>query len=221
MEKPKSTQKKLAAGAAATVTAASLLVHTAVTDPGALLQTPDPTTPEAKHIRTVDGTPHRSYILETDQYEPFTWREQATLWMQKLPWAVRALVLLPLWGIGETLTVLVSAFFASPLGRALVHFLLAAAVLAGLFALVWKLLFPNVPLSKIFNKKTLPWLIGAAALLTAADFLLGRVWDEWHIVRIVIMAVLGFGVIALLWYRICQKLPGPTRRKKKVELYVA
>ena len=221
MDKPKSAKKKLAAGAAATVTAASLLVHTAVTDPGVLLQTPDSTTPDAKHVQTVDGTPHRSYILETDQYEPLTWREQATLWLQKLPWAVRALVLLPLWGIGETLTALVSAFLASPLGRALVHFLLAAAVLVGLFTLIWKLLFPDVPLSKIFNKKTLPWLLGAAAFLTAADFLLGRLWDDWHIVRIVIMAVLGFFVIALLWYRICEKLPGPKRKKKKVELYVA
>ncbi len=221
MDKPKSAKKKLAAGAAATVTAASLLVHTAVTDPGALLQAPDPAAPDAKHVQTVDGTPHRSYILETDQYEPLTWREQATVWMQKLPWAVRALVLLPLWGVGEALTALLSAFFASPVGRALVHFLLAAAVLVGLFALVWKLLFPEVPLKKLLHKKTLPWLFGAAALLTAADFLLGCVWEDWHIVRIVLMALLGFGVIALLWYRICEKLPGPKRKKKKVELYVA
>ena len=37
-------------------------------------------------------------------------------------------------------------------------------LLVGLFALVWKLLFPHVPLRKIFSRKSLPWLIAGAAL---------------------------------------------------------
>lgn len=219
-EKRHKTAKKAAAGAAGVVAAASLLVNTAVTDPATLLKPVDQTADDPSHVLTVDGIEHRSYILETDQYEPFSLRERICLRIQSWPLAVRTLVLLPLWGIGEVLTVLLSALWKSPIGQFLLHFLLEAALLIGLFALVWKLLFPNVPLRKLFSKKNLPWLIVGALLIVAADALLGVFWEQWKIWRIVLLAVVGFVVLLLLYRRILDKLPLPERRKKKVELVV-
>ena len=185
-----------------------------------MLKPVDQTADDPSHVLTVDGIEHRSYILETDQYEPFTLRERICLRIQSWPLAVRTLVLLPLWGIGEVLTVLLSALWSSPVGQFLLHFLLEIALLVGLFALVWKLLFPDVPLRKVFSRKTFPWLIAGALVIAAADALLAYYWEPWKVWRIVLLAAVGFVVLLLLYHRILDKLPLPKQRKRKVELVV-
>ena len=219
-EKKRKTAKKVAAGAAGVVAAAGLLVNTAVKDPSALLKPTDESAADPSHVCVVDGVEHRRYIVETEDYEPYTLRERICLRVQSWPLAVRALVLLPLWGVGEVLTVLLSALLSSPVGQFLLHFLLEIALLVGLFVLVWKLLFPHVPLRKLFSKKTLPWLIGGALLIAAADALLGHFWEPWKVWRIVLLAAVGFAVLLLLYRRILDKLPLPKPRKKKVELVI-
>lgn len=218
--KSKKTAKRAAAGAAGVVAAASLLVHTTVTDPAALLKPTGEAVSDPSHICVVDGVDRRSYILETEDYEPFTLRERMCVRLQSWPLPVRALVLLPLWGIGEVLIALLTALWTSPVGRLLLHFLLEIALLIGLFTFVWKLLFPHVPLKKLFSRKNLPWLIVGAVLIVAADALLACFWEPWKIWRIVLLAVAGFVVLLLLYRRIADKLPLPKRRKKKVELIV-
>lgn len=220
MENEKKIKRKIATGAAATVTAASLLVNNVVSDPDTILRPKEQDAPDASHVRTVDGVEQRSYILETDQYEPYTWREQACIWIQSLPLPVRALIVTPLWGIGELINVLASALMASPAGKFLLHLLLEIGLLLGLFALIWKLLFPNIPLKKVFSRKNIPWLIGGALLLTAADFLLGLYLKDWKLWRTILMIFLGFVVIALIWWRLFRKAPLPEQRKKRVELTV-
>ena len=219
-QKSHKTAKRVAAGAAGVATAAGLLVNTAVADPKTLLKPADESAPDPSHVCVVDDVQQRSYILETDRDEPFTLRERICLWMQSLPLPVRALILLPLWGIGEALTVLLSALWNSPVGQFLLHYLLEIALLIGLFAFVWKLLFPHVPLRKLFSKKTLPWLIVGALLIAAADALLAYFWEPWKVWRIVLLAAVGFVVLLLLYHRILDKLPLPKRRKRKVELVV-
>lgn len=216
-EKTQKTAKRAAAGA---VAAASLLVNTAVADPAALLKPADESRSDPSHVCVVDGTEHRRYVVETERYEPYTLQERITLRVQSLPLAVRTLVLLPLWGIGEVLITLLNALWNSPVGQILLRFLLEAALLVGLFALVWKLLFPHVPLRRLFSRKSLPWLIVGAVLITAADALLGHFWEPWKVWRIVLLALVGFVVLLLLYRRILDKLPLPKRRKKKVELVV-
>ncbi|MBR4907342.1 MAG: hypothetical protein IKZ44_10905 [Clostridia bacterium] len=219
-EKKHKTAKKVVAGAAGVVTAAGLLVNTVVTDPATLLKPADGSAVDPSHVCVVDDVEHRRYVVETDEYEPYTLRERICLRIQSLPLPVRALVLLPLWGIGEVLTVLLSALWSSPVGQFLLHFLLEIALLVGLFALVWKLLFPHVPLRKVFSKKTFPWLIVGALLIAAADALLAYYWEPWKVWRIVLLAAVGFGVLLLLYHRIMDKLPLPKARKRKVELVV-
>lgn len=218
--KSSKTAKRFAAGAAGAVTAASLLVNTVVTDPETLLRPVEESAADPSHVCVVDGVEHRSYIVETDRYEPYTLRERICLRIQSWPLPVRALVLLPLWGIGELLIALLTALWNSPVGQIALHFLLETALLTGLFALVWKLLFPNVPVRKLFSKKYLPWLIGGALLITAADALLGYYWEQWKIWRIVLLILVGFVVLLVLRHRILDKLPLPKRRRKKVELVV-
>jgi len=219
-EKKSKTAKKVAAGAAGVVTAAGLLVNTVVTDPATLLKPADESAVDPSHVCVVDDVEHRRYVVETDEYEPYTLRERICLKIQSLPLPVRALVLLPLWGIGEALTVMLSALIKSPVGQFLLHYLLEIALLVGLFVLVWKLLFPHVPVRKLFSKKTFPWLIVGALVIAAADALLAYYWEPWKTWRIVLLAVVGFVVLLLLYHRIVDKLPLPKPRKRKVELVV-
>lgn len=217
-ETVRKTKKAVKAGIAATVAAASLLVSGTIDDPAALLRSDGPV--QDAHVRYANEPEPRSYVIETDRLEPLTLRERACVWMQGLPFWLRTLVLLPLWGVGEALTVVGSALVSSPAGQAVLHFALAAAVLIGLFALIFHLLFPSVPLKTLFSKKNLPFLLGGALVLTVANAVLGLVWDEWKLWRILLTALIGAVVLGLLWYRICQKLPGPKRKRQRVELVV-
>ena len=219
-EKSRKTAKKVAAGAASAVAAAGLLVNTVVTDPATLLKPSGEAASDPSHVCVVDGVDRRSYILETEENEPYTLRERICLRIQSWPLPVRALVVLPLWGIGELLITLLSALWNSPIGQIFLHFLLEAALLTGLFLFVWKLLFPHVPVKKLFSRKRLPWIIGGVAVITVADALLGYYWEPWKVWRIVLLAVTGFAVLLLLYWRILDKLPLPKQKKKKVELIV-
>ncbi len=221
MKKEKSNKfaKKVATGAAGAVTAASLFVNTVVSDP-AILRPSEEAVPDPSHVYVMDGKDLRSNVIETNEYKPYTLRERICLRIQSWPLPVRALVLMPLWGIGELLVTLLTALWSSPAGQVLLHFLLEAALLIGLFAFVWKMIFPHVPVRKLFSRKTFPWLIVGALLITVADAVLGCFWEQWKIWRIVILAAVGFGVLLLLYWRILNKLPLPKRKKKKIELVV-
>ena len=115
---------------------------------------------------------------------------------------------------------LLSLLWNSPAGQAVLHALLAFGVLLGLFALVWKLLFPNVPLKKMFTKRNMFLITLGAIVITAADRVLAHFWEPWKIWRLVGLGVVGSGVLALVWHRLLDKLPLPKRRRQRLELYV-
>ncbi len=215
----KKIKRRVAAGAAAMAVTASMLVHTAVPDPSVLVS-PGQTDEASPHVLHVEQTEHRSYLIETSNYEPLTVRERLTVWVQGLPLPVRVLLLLPLWAVGEALTLLLSLLWNSPAGQAVLHALLAFGVLLGLFALVWKLLFPNVPLKKMFTKRNMFLITLGAIVITAADRVLAHFWEPWKIWRLVGLGVVGSGVLALVWHRLLDKLPLPKRRRQRLELYV-
>jgi hypothetical protein len=71
------------------------------------------------------------------------------------PSVVRGLVLLPFWALGKTLIALFSLLFTalSPVLQILLGVLLNAALLFGLFALLLKLLFPNLRWGSVYEAK--------------------------------------------------------------------
>ena len=91
-----------------------------------------------------------------------------------LPMAVRLLVVLPLWLLGSGLSIFASALWtaASPLLGGLLNSLLLLAALFGAFLLAVKAIFPDLPLKKILNRRTVPWLLLGGLALSVADRLL-------------------------------------------------
>ena len=134
----------------------------------------------------------------------------------RLPAWMRTAFLLPLWAVGALPAALAPVL--APVWKALLGFAVQAAVLTGLFCLVYKLLFPKRKVRELFRKKNLRWLLLGAALLAAADMILAMVWPKWTPVRAVLMLAAGFGVLWLLWRRLRELFRAPEPEKVKTRL---
>lgn len=137
-------------------------------------------------------------------------------WFLRLPAAVKSALLLPLWAVGAIPAAMVTAL--SPVWRALLGLGLHGALLAGLFALAYKLLFPKGKLRELFRKKNLKWLFLAALLLTALNVVLGELWAGWPVLRAVLELAAGYLALCLLYRRLCGRLRPPEPQKVRTEL---
>ena len=190
MAKTRKTGKRdkqaAAAGAAAILTAASLLVGGLFRSPGDLMRR-DADLPGPAYTDTLldddgdDGDDADGQDTEEKQRKRSGLRALLRERILRLPLAVRALVVLPLWLAGSGLMALGSALWAgaSPWVQGLLGFLLWAGVLLGGFLLAGKALFPDLPLKKLLDRRRLPVLVLAALALAAADRVLAFAWPEY------------------------------------------
>lgn len=122
-----------------------------------------------------------------------------------LPQSVRLLIVTPLWLLGTALMTLVSflwnVIFASPLGAFIASFALGFAVLTGLFTATARILFPDLPLSKILCKRNVLILGCLALLLSGLDAALPLYWNKYPLAAALVKLVLGGSVIGLLTVR--------------------
>lgn len=199
--------KKVAAGVAATVAIASIATNLAFT-PDELLH--DQAYLES-HTRYMQMNDQGEYEIEYSEPEELGKKDSARTWLLKLPVPIKALLLLPLWALGAIPVAIGTGIFSalSPIWAQVVSFLLQAGVLVGVFCAVYKLIFPNRKVRELFQKKNRRWLLLGALGVTALNFILAAAWPGWSVARVIIMIVAGFGVLCLLWKRICGKLKGP------------
>ena len=93
----------------------------------------------------------------------------------RLPAAVRAVLGVPLWCLGTLMLHLLSGMWRavlSPILSVLVGWLLTAALILLAAVIVIRTLFPDLPLKKILNKRTVLAALIGAALISAADAVL-------------------------------------------------
>ncbi len=204
--------RKIAAGAAA-VLAAGAAVNGAV-DLDELLPH-DRTRPVGEAFAPARAQ-ERVVLAELPDSEWLSLSDSLRARFLRLPQWVKTTVLLPLWAIGTLPAALFGAL--GPVWSALLGLILQAGVLTGLFVLVYKLLFPNRKVRELFRKRNLKWLFLGAVTLTAADLVLTQLWTGWPVLRVALLAGAGFGVLWLLWKRLCGKLPGPTAARVKNRL---
>jgi len=123
------------------------------------------------------------------------------------PSVVRGLVLLPFWALGKTLIALFSLLFTalSPVLQILLGVLLNAALLFGLFALLLKLLFPNLRWRDLFTKRTILLLAIGSVLLSVADMVLRQYWEDYRPISIAIKLGFALVILSLLCWRIFGK----------------
>ncbi len=123
------------------------------------------------------------------------------------PSVLRGALLLPFWALGKVLLSLLGLLFTAlnPVWQVLLGVLLNAALLFGLFALIFKLLFPNKRLRDFLTRRNIVFLIAGAILLSLTDAILRAFWADYRPISIAIQLAVGLLVLALLCLRIFGK----------------
>lgn len=123
------------------------------------------------------------------------------------PSILRGVLLLPLWTVGKALLMLIGLLLTAlnPVLQAVFGVLLNAALLFGMFALVYKLIFPNKRLREFLTKRNILLVAGGALLLSVTDAVLRMFWDDYRPISIAIRLAAGLSVLALLSWRIFGK----------------
>ena len=200
-EKKKDRKKKLATAGVALFTSASVLVGGLFSSPDALLADEQNLNPIAitqnDNDNDLDGDggdeEDSSDEEESEEEESESGGIRAGLREKilELPLAVRTFVLVPMWALGWAIwtvaTGLWSMLLGPIVGKALSWLFLLAALL-GAFALGVKAIFPNLPLKKIVNKKSLLGLLIGGLTLGAADLTLPLFWEGYEQVAGIVRA---------------------------------
>lgn len=212
-----SVNKKAAAGIAAAVAAASIATNLTF-EPDELLHSAAYLDSHTHMLQTSElEEPEIEYV----EQEALGRADQLRTWLLKLPVPVKALFLLPLWALGAIPVAIGTAAMSavSPILAHILSFILNAGILFGVFCFVYKLLFPERKISELFKKKkNRRWLIFGVVAVCGLDMLLAQFWSGWSFLRVIILVGGGFGVLCLLWRRICGRFKAPEPKTVRTKL---
>lgn len=208
-EKEKERKRRLLGAGVAVVTSASVLVGGLFSSPAALTEEQD-LNPVVLYSDDADPGSDDDTEVEEELEEEASEEEvrpgaRARLRQKilELPLAVRLLVILPLWCLGWLilgLAKLLWGLILSPVAAKALSWLLLGAALVAAFLLAGKTIFPDLPLKKILNRRSLLGLVIGALLLGAADCVLPFFWDGYSRVEAALRGVgtlLVFGTVTL------------------------
>lgn len=212
-------KRKRTAAAVAVVTSASMIVGGIFNSPAALLADED-LLPQAVYADDTDldgpggddgdgGAGDDGGQTEEEEREELRGGARAGLRqrIRQLPYALRLLVILPLWCLGWLILTGGSALWSallSPLLARVLTWLLFIGALVGVFLLAGKTVFPDLPVKKILNKRSLLGLILGSAALGLADLVVPLFWAEYTRVENIVRAIgvlLVFGTVTALFTR--------------------
>ena len=218
MKKEEKKKAGAAGAAAAVVAAASVAVAGAFSSPAAILDDEDKPAAYVERAEAEESSPESSLDETEDEEEKKKPGLKAAVRKKllSLPLAVRVLVLVPLWAIGTGIVFLLGGLWQvlSPaLGKALGAVAIAALVY-GIIALGIKAIFPNVPIKKLLNRKTIPAMCIAGAAAAALDVIFPLFISDYSNIRSVAQTVLmtvcaGTAIIAVSLLISRRKKPEP------------
>lgn len=225
-EKKRDLKRKAAKAGVAFVTSASVLV-------GGLFPSPDAILADEQDLNPVaivqndndnddldgdggDGDSGSQEDEEESGEETGGLRAGLRQKLLQLPLGVRVFVLVPLWIIGWIIWTVAGGLWTmllGPIAGKAVSWLFLLAALLGAFALGMKTIFPNMPLKKIINKKSLLGLLLGGLALGAADLTVPLFWDGYeklsHVLKASGMALILGTVSFALIRRLLKKKPEP------------
>ena len=183
------TRKKLVIGALGLVSAAALTVGSLFASPADLMA--GEPLPIVELAAQDDGDGDASYVFDDGERQ----RRGRSFWSRVaaffsgLPDTAKALLLMPLWLLGRGL-LLLGGTAAALLRQPLVSLLLNLALLVGVGLLCFKLLHPEKRLGEFFSKRRVILLVCGAVALSAADFILPELLEDYETVKkLAILAV--------------------------------
>ena len=212
--KKEKTKRKAATAAVAAVTAAGVVAGSVFDSAGDLLQRQDDAAMTTAYVDTLlpddGGDDDGQDDQDTERYRKRSLKQTVRESILRLPVALRLAVILPLWLVGQLVIGWASILWpaAQPVLLRIALFALLLLVLFGGFALAAKAAFPNVPLKKLLNRKSILILVISAGVLGVADLTMGLAGLELRMIRLV---EAGGSLVAL----ICAALPLAKRGKQE------
>ena len=194
-EKKRKTNRKLAAGMIAGVASASVLLGRSFDSPKDLLECiGDDSEPVIEEYKEV-------LLEERHPWLGMSVRQTTRKYILKIPVKLRMVLCVPLWIMGNALLFMAEFLvrtLLTPLGHLVLGFLLQTLILMAIIAVCIKILFPDLPWSKIFSRKTILSVIIGSAIMSIADAVIPLFWDQYKAYRRLSKLILGFVAILLI-----------------------
>ena len=194
-EEEKKKRKKIEKGIVAGVTSVSVLLGGTFDSPQDLLNE-EHVKPKAiiEQIGNLDDDPeqekHKS-VLE----------EKLRDLIYRIPVRIRMFLCVPLWFLGTfliSLSDLLINTLLAPVGHLILNFILHILLLLAVVGICVKILFPDLPWSKIFNKRTILLVILGSVLLSLCDIFMPMIWEDYKMYRNIAKFFTGLTVILII-----------------------
>ncbi|MBQ8933069.1 MAG: hypothetical protein IJ061_02160 [Lachnospiraceae bacterium] len=177
-------KKKIAASAAAVLTAASVAVAGLFGSPAELVTGRDQNPKAAVEmiVETADQAEEAEDMDDSADEKKKGFRNLLRQRILKIPVVLRALAGVPLWALGWAVSGAMSALWSgilSPVLSAALGWIILGVCLLAAGAITIKLLFPDVPLRKILNRENVLTVAGGTALLALLCSVLPVFWEDY------------------------------------------
>lgn len=188
-------KKKIKKAVVATVTSASVLLGGAFDTPEEILK------PDNKPIKPVSEFVDYSDDLFEDMYKKENAKDSFKNLIYKIPLKIRMYACVPMWFLGNGIITLLELLLKTvllPIAHIVLNFFIHTIVLMAIVAICVKLLFPNLPWSKIFNKRTLLFIFLGSIIMSILDIIMPIVWDKYRLYRFLSKLIIGLIILFIV-----------------------
>lgn len=188
-------KKKIKKAVVATVTSASVLLGGAFDTPEEILN------PDNKPIKPVSEFVDYSDDLFEDMYKKENAKDSFKNLIYKIPLKIRMYACVPMWFLGNGIITLLELLLKTvllPIAHIVLNFFIHTIVLMAIVAICVKLLFPNLPWSKIFNKRTLLLIFLGSIIMSILDIIMPIVWDKYRLYRFLSKLIIGLIILFIV-----------------------
>ena len=149
-----------------------------------------PKTPKAV-VESIDD--YSEDDLENNEVHD-SFKERLKKLIYRIPVKIRTIFFVPLWTIGYALIALMETLFRTifvPLAQQIGGFLFETLIMLLVVGICIKILFPDLPWSKIFSKKTIFAVLIGSLIIKICDLIAPHFIDNYKTYRLIVKFVLG------------------------------
>lgn len=194
-ENKEEKKKKIKKGILATITSASVLIGGTFDTPEDILE------PLEKPIKPVSEVMDYNQDLFEDLYKKENPKDAFKNLIYKIPLKIRMYVCVPLWFLGTGIITLLEFLLKTlllPAAHVILNFFIHTLLLMAVVGICIKLLFPNLPWSKIFSKRTLLFIFIGSICMSLLDVFMPIVWDKYRLYRFLSKLIIGLIVLFII-----------------------